>query len=223
MSSDAHTAPSAPIPDGLLEPDMQRRRLLSVVTATVGTIGIAIAAVPFIESLEPSESGRARGAPVNIDIGKLQPRQMLSVLWREKPIWVLRRTQEQIAGLPKLNDRLKDPLSKQLQQPPELPNWNAVQRSINPEFLLVVGICTHLGCIPKYRPDAGSATLGANWPGGFFCPCHGSRYDLAGRVMDGSPAPLNLPVPPYYYRHPTLIVAGSLADGSQQNWSPDAW
>ncbi len=111
--------------------------------------------------------------------------------------------------------QLKDPLSKEDQQPPNLPGWNPVQRSVNPKYLVVVGICTHLGCIPKYRPQLNAADLPAGWPGGFFCPCHGSRYDLSARVMDGSPAPLNLPVPPHYYKDATTLVAGQLADGSQ--------
>lgn len=215
--------PSDSVTDAESSPDAERRRILTAATVAMGTIGLVVAAAPFIESLEPSESARARGSPVDIDVGELQPGRMLSVLWRQRPVWVLRRTQAQIAGLPRLNDRLKDPLSKQPQQAPDLPHWNPVQRSINPEFLLVVGICTHLGCIPKYVPNSDSSALGANWPGGFYCPCHGSRYDLAGRVMDGSPAPLNLPVPPYYYRRPRTIVAGEMADGSGENWAPETW
>ena len=109
------------------------------------------------------------------------------------------------------------------QEPPHPTSRNPVQRSIKPEFFVAVGICTHLGCIPRYRPMLGAAGLGASWPGGFFCPCHGSRYDLAGRVMEGSPASLNLPVIPYYYESGRVIVAGEMADGSEQNWSPRNW
>lgn len=218
-----NTAPAGPGLDSLAPSDPERRRFLTAAATVVGGLGVAAAAVPFIESMEPSARSRAGGAPVTIDIGGLKPGQMLSARWRQKPVWVLRRTKDQLAELPKLNDRLKDPMSKELQQPPNLPHWDPVQRSIKPEYLLVVGICTHLGCIPGYRPQPGAADLGATWPGGFFCPCHGSRYDLSGRVMDGSPAPLNLPVIPHYYRKDNVIVAGELEDGSESNWSPNTW
>ena len=204
-------------------PNLERRRLLAVATAGVGAIGVAATAVPFIESWEPSESARAFGTPTEIDIRKLAAGEMLTAAWRHKPVWVLHRTEAQIAELPTLNDRLKDPLSKQPQQCPDLANWNPIRRSIKPEFLVLVGICTHLGCVPLYRPTPDSPTMGAGWPGGFLCPCHGSRYDLSGRVMDGSPAPLNLPVPPHYYREGSLIIAGELSDGSEQSWSPQIW
>jgi len=214
-------------PEGAIEAggpsDPGRRRFLTATTAVVGAIGVAAAAVPFIESWEPSARALAGGAPVEADIGKLEEGQMMSFLWRRKPVWVLRRTKEQLAELPKLNDQLKDPMSQEPQQPPNLPHWDPVQRSIKPEYLVLVGICTHLGCVPDYRPTPGSSELGASWPGGFFCPCHGSRYDLAGRVMQGSPAPLNLPVPPHFYRSETVIRAGELADGSDKNWSPNTW
>lgn len=204
-------------------PDPQRRRILQAATAGLGVIGAGFAAVPFIESWNPSEQARALGAPVEIDISRLAPGALMTVQWRQKPVWVLHRLESQIAELPKLNDRLKDPLSKEPQQAPNLASWNPIQRSIKPQYLVLVGICTHLGCIPKYRPITDAGTLGAGWPGGFYCPCHGSRYDLAGRVMDGSPAPLNLPVPPHYFRTPTTIVAGDLANGSESDWSPDVW
>lgn len=204
-------------------PDPQRRKLLTAATTALGAIGVGLAAVPFIESWEPSERARALGAPVEIDISGLTPGTLLTTEWRQKPIIVLRRSQQQLAELPQLNDRLKDPLSRQPQQAPHLAHWNPIQRSIKPEYLVIVDICTHLGCTPKYRPKADAGALGPSWPGGFFCPCHGSRYDLAGRVMDGSPAPLNLPVPPHYYRSGTVIVAGDLENGSESNWSPDQW
>jgi len=203
--------------------DPTRRRFITAAATVVGTAGVAAAAVPFIESMEPSDRALAGGAPVQIDISKLKPGQMMSTPWRKKPVWVLHRTPEQIKELPKLNDRLKDPLSKEPQQPPNLPNWDPVQRSIKPEFLVMIGICTHLGCIPTYRRQANPQGLGSSWPGGFFCPCHGSRYDLAGRVMDGSPAPLNMPVIPHYYKSDTIIVAGEMSDGSEKTWSPNTW
>lgn len=204
-------------------PDRQRRRLLQAATTALGAVGVGLAAVPFIESWNPSERARALGAPVSIDISTLKPGTLLTTEWRQKPLVVLRRSEEQIAELPRLNDQLKDPLSRQPQQAPDLAHWNPIQRSINPEYLVIVDVCTHLGCTPQYRSKANAGILGASWPGGFFCPCHGSRYDLAGRVMDGSPAPLNLPVPPHYYRTSTVIVAGDLPNGSESNWSPDQW
>jgi ubiquinol-cytochrome c reductase iron-sulfur subunit len=221
--SDEHTGVPSEAAEYGPEPDLQRRALLRAATTTLGIIGAATATIPLIESWNPSESALALGAPVSIDIGGLKPGAMLTTEWRQKPVWVLHRQPDQLAELPKLNGRLKDPLSKQPQQAPDLPHWNPVQRSIVPQYLVLVGICTHLGCIPKYRPMPGDTTISANWPGGFFCPCHGSRYDLAGRVMDGSPAPLNLPVPPYYYRTPTVIVAGATPDGASSNWAPDVW
>ncbi len=220
MTENAPAMPGKPIEE---EPDLDRRRLLTGTTVAVGAVGVALAAVPFIESLEPTETARAQGAPVDIDISKLAPGQMMSASWRRRPVWVLHRTEAQLAELPTLNGQLKDPESKEAQQPPGLPDWNPIQRSIKPQYLVVVGICTHLGCIPKYRPQVGAPDLPAGWPGGFFCPCHGSRYDLAARVMDGSPAPLNLPVPAHYYKDATTITVGQLADGSDQNWEPDTW
>ena len=221
MTENAPAMPGKPIEDD--EPDLDRRRMLTTTTAAVGAVGVALAAVPFIESMEPSETARALGSPVTIDISKLSPGQMMSVEWRQRPVWVLHRTEAQLAELPKLNGQLKDPFSKQDQQPTNLPNWNPIQRSIKPQYLVVVGICTHLGCIPKYRPQPGWPVLGPTWPGGFFCPCHGSRYDLSGRVMDGSPAPLNLPVPPHFYKDATTITGGELENGKEKNWEPNTW
>lgn len=202
--------------------DPKRRRFLTTAATVVGAAGVAAAAIPFIETMTPSERALAGGAPVPVDISKLKPGQMLVTTWRKKPLWVLHRTPEQLAELPKLNDQLKDPLSKEPQQPPNLPHWDPVLRSIKPQYLVMVGLCTHLGCIPDYVRK-GDPEPGLNWQGGFFCPCHGSRYDLSGRVMKGSPAPLNMPVIPYYYKSDNLIVAGSLDDGGEQNWTPNTW
>ncbi len=225
MSTDSTYNPAMMSPGELHKspPDPGRRRFLTTASTVVGAAGVVAAAIPFVESLEPSARAKAGGAPVEVDISKLEPGQMLSVLWRKKPLWVVRRTKADLAELPKLNGQLKDPLSKVAQQVPNLPDWNPIQRSIKPEYLVLVGICTHLGCIPGYDPKPGSAGLGASWPGGFFCPCHGSRYDLSGRVMDGSPAPYNLPVPPHYYRTDSVIVAGEMKNGSEQAWSPVTW
>ena len=210
---------------GLLESpeDPERRRFLTTAATVVGVAGIAAAAAPFVEYMEPSERALAGGAPVTIDISNLKPGQMKAAVWRKKPVWVLHRTDEQLAELPRLNNLLKDPQSEAQQQPANLPNWDPVQRSIKPQYLVVVGICTHLGCIPEYLQKDEAPALGPSWQGGFFCPCHGSRYDLSGRIMKGSPAPMNLPVIPHYYKSDTVIVAGSMANGSEQNWKPNTW
>ena len=210
-------------PSDASEPDLARRRMLTAATAAVGVVGVGLAATAFVETMEPSETARALGAPVIIDISKLKPKEMLVAYWRRRPIYVLRRTEAELKQLPSINGQLKDPLSKADQQPANLPGWNPIQRSIVPEYLVVVGICTHLGCMPKLHAQVGDPLLGASWPGGYYCPCHGSRYDLSGRVMDGSPAPLNLPVPPHYYRDATTIVAGELANRTEQNWEPNTW
>jgi ubiquinol-cytochrome c reductase iron-sulfur subunit len=207
---------------GDLEPsNPERRRMLTAVTTAVGLVGAAFTAVPFVESWLPSESAVSGGAPVEVDVTKVELGQMITVLWRKRPVWVLHRTPEQLAILPTLNPQLKDPSCAEPQQAPGLPGWNPVTRAVKPEYFVAVGICTHLGCIPKYRPEAGSVT--ADWKGGFFCPCHGSRYDLSGRVMDGSPAPLNLPVLPYYYRDERTLVAGVMQNGTLQDWAPEVW
>ncbi len=220
-NNDAASAAEYPSDDPASDVNTERRKILTTMTTAVGAVGVGIAAVPFVESLLPSASAVAGGAPIEIDISGLVPGQMLTMIWRKRPVWVLHRTAAQLAVLPGLNSRLKDPFSQEPQQAPHLPNWNPIQRSVKPEFLVAVGICTHLGCIPKYRPEPGSVS--ASWRGGFFCPCHGSRYDLSGRVMDGSPAPLNLPVIPYYYKDARTIVAGEMANGSDQNWQPQGW
>lgn len=198
-----------------------RRRFLVTATSVVGGVAAAATLYPFIMSMTPSDRARAAGAPVDVDISKLKKGQLMTVAWRSKPVWVLYRTEEQLKELPKLNNRLKDPDSQVAQQPKDLPHFNPIHRSIKPQYLVLVGICTHLGCVPLYKPEPGSVS--GHWPGGFFCPCHGSRYDLAGRVMVGSPAPLNLPVPAYFYKSDTLIRVGSLSGGGDQNWQPVVW
>ena len=185
--------------------DHSRRRFLTVAATVVGGAGVVAVAVPFVSSMNPSARAQAAGAPVEVDIGKLEPGQLLTVPWRGNPVWILRRTEQQIASLPKLNEQLRDPYSTQPQQPPYCQN---MQRSIKPEFLVTVGICTHLGCSPTFRPEVAPADLGDEWLGGFFCPCHGSRFDLAGRVYKGVPAPLNLLVPPYQYLTETTVLVG---------------
>jgi len=164
-------------------------------------VGVVATAVPFVESMLPSERAKVAAGPVEIDIGKLAPGQIMTAQWRSRPIWILHRTPQQLATLPKMVQRLADPFSERPQQPPDMTNLGLHEgvRAVNPKYLVLVGICTHLGCIPDYRPEPGS--IGANWLGGFLCPCHGSRYDLSGRVLSGFPAPLNLPVPPYLLRN----------------------
>ncbi len=185
--------------------DTSRRRFLTAATSVVGAVGAVGMAVPFITSMNPSARAQAAGAPVEADFSKLEPGALLTVEWRGKPVWVIRRTEQNLADLKTLTDRLRDPNSEVDQQPPYAKNET---RSIKPEFGVMVGICTHLGCSPTYRPEIAPADLGADWKGGFFCPCHGSRFDLAGRVYAGVPAPTNLVVPPHMYLSDTRILVG---------------
>ena len=159
----------------------------------------------MIVSMSPSARARAAGAPVEANIGKLSPGQLLTVEWRGKPVWVVRRTDEALAALDAGVGRLSDPDSEIEQQPAYAQNST---RSIEPEYLVVVGVCTHLGCSPTYRPEIAPPDLGSDWEGGFFCPCHGSRFDLAGRVYAGVPAPTNLEIPPYRFADDGTIVIG---------------
>lgn len=187
--------------------DKGRRRFLTAATSAVGGIGAVYALTPFVLSMQPSEKAKAAGAPVEADVSKLEPGQMMTVEWRGKPVWVVRRTAQNLSDLPSLDSRLLDPASENTSQQPAYAK-NA-HRSIKPEYSVLVGICTHLGCSPTYRPDIGAADLGgADWKGGFFCPCHGSRFDLAGRVFSGVPAPSNLVVPPHKYLSDTRILIG---------------
>ncbi len=203
--------------------DLERRRFLTYASGVVGAAGIAALVTPFLEAWNPGAKTKVAGGPIEIDISKIEEGQMVTAEWRKKPAWVLRRTKKQIAELPKNNGNLKDPESKEPQQPPNLANFDPVNRAVKADYLVLIGICTHLGCVPEYRPQVGDPDLGASWPGGFFCPCHGSRYDLAGRVMYGSPAPLNLPVPAYYFKGESIVRVGELQNGADLNWSPAVW
>jgi ubiquinol-cytochrome c reductase iron-sulfur subunit len=189
--------------------DLSRRRFLTRATIATGAVGAAFAVVPFIESWQPSERARAQGEPVELDISKLEAGQMAIPIWRKQPIYVVRRSADMVQRISGHDGELKDPQSKDSTQPPYA---NNAQRSRTPEILVLVGICTHLGCLPKQRFSAGE--LYPSWPGGFFCPCHGSRFDLAGRVFDGSPASINLKVPPYSYPKPTTLLVGADEKGS---------
>lgn len=185
--------------------DVGRRRFLTVATTVVGGAGAAMAAVPFLASLAPSERAKALGAPVTIDISDLEPGQLVITAWRGKPVWVVRRTEAMLATLGSVRGELRDPNSDQPQQPEYAKNE---YRSIRPEVLVMIGSCTHLGCSPSFRPEIAPNDLGSDWQGGFFCPCHGSKFDLAGRVYAGVPAPLNLPVPPHRYVTDTEVLVG---------------
>ncbi len=187
--------------------DSRRRRFLIAATAGVATAGAVAVAVPFIRSLWPSARARAAGAPVLVDISKLEPGQQLTVEWRGKPVWILRRTAEMLERLvdPSLLARLRDPDSAQDQQPDYARN---PLRSLREDYLVVVAICTHLGCVPSFRPEIAPADLGPDWPGGYFCPCHGSRYDFAGRVYKAQPAPLNLVIPPHRWLGESRVEIG---------------
>ncbi len=185
--------------------DKGRRRFLTAATTVVGGVGTAFVLTPFVLSMEPSAKAQAAGAPVEADVSKLEPGQMVTVAWRGKPVWIVRRTEENLKDLPSNDPRLLDPNSDANQQPEYAKNeW----RSREKEYLVLVGICTHLGCSPTYRPEMAPADLGPEWKGGFLCPCHGSRFDLAGRVFKGVPAPKNLEVPPYKFLSKTLILIG---------------
>lgn len=182
------------------------RRNLVFATAAVGGVATAATAVPFVASMLPSERAKAAGAPVEVDISKLAPGEMLRVEWRGKPVWIVYRTQEMIDSLKKVNDQVADPMSKRPMQPDYI---KGDERSIKPEYLVVVGICTHLGCSPTDKFKTGAESdIDPNWPGGFFCPCHGSTFDLSGRVYKNKPAPDNLEVPPHYYMSDTRILIG---------------
>lgn len=185
-----------------------RRRLFIGLTAATGAVGAVGAAVPFVGSWMPSAKARAAGAPVTVDISKLAPGQKMTVEWRGKPVWIVRRTPEILETLKTdaLESHLRDPMSEQITQQPNYAQ-NEV-RAIKDEYLILVGICTHLGCSPLFKPEVDTAEFGDNWFGGFYCPCHGSKFDLAGRVFQGVPAPLNLEVPPHYYVSDSVVTIG---------------
>ena len=185
--------------------NQNKRRFLIGATSVVGGVGVVAAATPFVMSFFPSERAKAAGAPVEVDISKMEPGQKIDLEWRGKVCWVLSRTKQMLDNLPKLDPRLADPHSDVHQQPDYCKNeW----RSIKPPIWVAIGICTHLGCSPTYRPEIAPADLGPDWLGGFFCPCHQSKFDLAGRVFTGVPAPTNLVVPPHKYLSDTNIVIG---------------
>jgi len=185
--------------------DGGRRRFLTTATSVVGAVGVAGMVWPFLASLKPSAKALALGAPVSAPIDKIEEGQQVTFVWRGGNIWVLNRSDVMVGSLSKVTDMLSDPKSEQDQQPKYCQNET---RSIKPKYLVMQGKCTHLGCSPSFKPDSPAPEIDANWQGGYFCPCHGSKYDLAGRVFKGMPAPLNMPVPPHRYASDTLIVIG---------------
>lgn len=185
--------------------DHSRRKFLTNATIATGAVGAAFVAVPFIESWAPSERARAAGQPTEVDLTKIEPGQMVTPVWRRKPLYIVHRTAEMVAHLKGHDGDLKDPGSESSDQPDYAKN---ILRARKEEFLVLVGTCTHLGCLPKQRFEAASAEMGPSWPGGFFCPCHGSRFDLAGRVFKGSPASVNLVVPRYEFVNDTTLRVG---------------
>lgn len=183
-----------------------KRRFLIAASSAMGGVAVAAVAVPMLFSMQPSQRAKAAGAPVEVDIDKIEPGMLLTVEWRGKPVWIVNRTPEMLEALGQHDGLLADPKSDMPQQPDYCKNPT---RSIKPQYLVAVGICTHLGCSPTFRKDVGAADLGgADWHGGFFCPCHGSRFDLAARVYKGAPAPTNLVVPPHQYLSDAKLLVG---------------
>ena len=192
--------------------DTGRRKMLTVSASVVGAVGAAVAIVPFVSTMSPSARALASGAPVEVDVSKLEPGQKIQVEWRRKPVWIVRRSEEMVSLLSSTEERVRDPNSDELGQQPEFARNQ--ERSLRPEVLVLVGICTHLGCSPTFRPELAPADLGPDWVGGFYCPCHGSSFDMAGRVYKNVPANKNLEVPPYKYLSDNVIVVGELDEGA---------
>ena len=190
--------------------DNTRRNLIVASTAAAGAAGVGVA-IPFAWSFWPSERAKAAGAPVEADISGLAPGELQVVEWRGKPVWIMRRTKEMLEAVRKSDDKVTDPKSEVAAQPEYAKNEN---RSIKPEFLVLVGICSHLGCSPQSKSAEAKAEMGADWTGGFICPCHGSKFDLAGRVYKGAPAPINLEVPPHAYLSDTRLLIGDDKKGA---------
>jgi ubiquinol-cytochrome c reductase iron-sulfur subunit len=193
------------------EPDQGKRRFLLTATTVASGVAAGAAAVPFVASMLPSERAKAAGAPVEVDVSKLEPGQKMIVEWRGKPVWIVRRTPEMLKAVKADDERVADPESKRSQQPEYAKNE---MRSLKPEYLVVVGICTHLGCSPVDRLAAQPEPFASDWRGGFYCPCHGSLFDLAGRVYKNKPAPDNLPVPPYKFITDTTLLIGEDTKGA---------
>lgn len=188
-----------------------RRRFLIGATSVVGGIGVVGAAVPFVASWNPSAKAEAAGAPVTVNVSKLEPGQQMTVEWRGKPVWVVRHSNEMVGRVQEMNDRVKDPLSEGASQPAYI---EGELRSLKEGYAVLIGICTHLGCSPQYRPEVAPADLGEDWLGGYYCACHGSKYDLAGRVYPNQPAPTNLEIPPHRYDDEFTLTVGLDPEGA---------
>jgi ubiquinol-cytochrome c reductase iron-sulfur subunit len=215
MASTASTATN-----GGHAPEATRRDFLYIATATVGAVGAAAALVPLIDQMNPDASTLAAGGPVDLDLSKVDEGAQIVIRWRQRPVFVFHRSKQTLDSMQssQMVSLLSDPDSGQMQQPPYATNWH---RSIKPEFGIVIGICTHLGCIPLFFPSPSATVPVSNWPGGYFCPCHGSKYDPAGRVFSGVPAPYNLPVPPYRFLNDTTLRVGE-NDSSAVGWNFDS-
>ena len=208
---------ATPASTGSHGPEATRRDFLFIATATVGAVGAAATLVPLIDQMNPDASTLAAGGPVDLDVSKIEENSQVMIRWRERPIFVFHRSKQTLNSMQsqQMVSILSDPDSAQPQQPPYAANWH---RSLKPEYGILVGICTHLGCIPLFYPTPSATTPVTNWPGGYFCPCHGSKYDPAGRVFSGVPAPYNLPVPPYRFVNATTLRVGE-NDPSAQAWN----
>jgi ubiquinol-cytochrome c reductase iron-sulfur subunit len=194
------------------ELDQSKRRFLVAATAAAGGVATIAVATPFVLSMLPSERAKAAGAPVEVDVSKIEPGAMIAVEWRGKPVWIVSLTPEMATLLGNHNDKLSDPMLEVTSQQPEY--CKNATRSLRPNLVVMVGICTHLGCSPSPKLKAGDEGMGADWPGGFFCPCHGSKFDVAGRVFKGSPAPKNLEIPPHKYLSDTVLLVGDDSKGT---------
>ncbi len=214
-------ASSASAAAGIEHPENPSRRdFLYIATAAVGAVGAVAALVPLLDQMNPDASTLAAGGPVDLDVSKIEEGAQVVIRWRQRPIFVFHRSKQTLDSMQsaEMISLLSDPNSEQTQQPPYADNWH---RSLKPEFGVLVGICTHLGCIPLFYPTPSAATPVSNWPGGYFCPCHGSKYDPAGRVFSGVPAPYNLPVPPYRFVNDTTLRVGE-NDPSATAWNFDS-
>jgi len=196
--------------------DKKRRHFLTAAATIVGGAGALATAIPFVSTLSPSAKTKATGGPVEVDVAGLKPGEKITVKWRGKPVWILRRSEASVEDLSGMTDKLRDPNSEVDQQPEYAKNE---YRSINPEYLVIVGLCTHLGCVPTYLARNEENDFGADWKGGFFCPCHGSTFDLAGRVYKGVPAPANLVVPQYQFVNKTTVLIGDDSGGDDSGAS----
>ena len=193
--------------------DTGRRKMLTVSASVVGAVGAAVAVIPFLSSMSPTAEALAAGAPVEVDISKIEPGQKIQIEWRRKPVWIVNRTDRMLDTLNDITPKLRDPNSDNLEMQPEM--MRNETRSLRPDILVLVGLCTHLGCSPTYRPEIAPEDLGPDWEGGFYCPCHGSRFDISGRVYKNVPANTNLEVPPYKFIDQNLLLVGELDEGQK--------